>query len=175
MFSREILTLIATTYYRLTCAKFGSNSIVRWGTWISYPSNVFIGDNVFIANNVLIGSELKDSLLHISSSVQINDGVVIDYTGGITIAENTLIAQQSIIYSHSHGLNPHSKPKPMPKNIGSNCWLGARCLILESCSQISSGSIIGAGSTVTKDIDKKGIYAGVPARFIRMLPDVEKE
>lgn len=172
---RVVLTSITTNYYRLTCANFGSNSVVRWGTWIHYPSNVSIGDNVFIHNNVSIGSEIKDSFLHISSSVQINYGVAIDYTGGMIIGENTLIAEHSRLYSHSHGLNPHSEPKPIEKSIGSNCWLGARCIILEGCSQIASDSIIGAGSIVTKDIDIKGLYLGVPARFKRMLPESEKE
>lgn len=172
---RVVLTSVTTTYYRLTCANFGSNSLVRWGTWIRYPRNVSIGDNVFIANNVSIGSESKDAFLHISSSVQINYGVTIDYTGGINIGENTLIAEQSKLYSHSHGLNPHSEPKPIAKNIGSNCWLGAKCMVLEGCSLITSNSIIGAGSIVTKDIESKGLYAGVPARCIRMLPDAEKE
>lgn len=175
VFLRVFLTSIATTYYRLTCAEFGANSVVRWGTWIRYPNNVYIGDNVFIGNNVSIGSDVKDSFLNISSFVHINDSVILDYTGGLTIGDNTLIAEQSILYSHSHGLNPHSKPKPIAKNVGSNCWLGARCMILEGCSQITSGSVVGAGSIVTKDIHTKGLYAGVPAHFIRMRSEAEKE
>ena len=35
--------------------------------------------------------------------------------------------------------------------------------------KIAQGSVIGAGSVVTKDIEIKGIYAGNPARLIRKL------
>jgi len=34
---------------------------------------------------------------------------------------------------------------------------------------IISGSVIGAGSIVTKNIKKKGIYAGNPAKFLRKI------
>ena len=34
---------------------------------------------------------------------------------------------------------------------------------------ICRGSVIGAGSVVTKNITKKGIYAGNPAKFLRKI------
>jgi len=34
---------------------------------------------------------------------------------------------------------------------------------------ICDGVVIGAGSVVTKDITKPGIYAGNPAKFLRAL------
>ena len=166
---RVVLTQISTAYYRLTCAQFGANSIVRWGTWIRYPKNVSIGDNVFISNDVSIGSELKDSYLSIASSVQINKGAAIDYTGGLSIGERTLIAEQAIIYSHSHDLDPYSKPRPISKEIGKNCWLGVRSVVLENVSNIASSSVIGAGAVLTKNIEIPGVYGGVPAKLIREL------
>ena len=35
--------------------------------------------------------------------------------------------------------------------------------------KICSGTVIGAGSVVTKDIDIKGTYAGNPAKLLRKL------
>lgn len=164
---RVSLTALTTIYYRITCAEFGANSVVRWGTWIRYPQNVFIGDNVFIDNDVAIASEFKDSRLHLASSVHLNRGVGIDYTGGVVIGERTLISEQAKIYSHSHGLDPSSKAVPMPKEIGSDCWIGVRSTVLEGASVIASNSIIGAGAVLTKSIEVSGIYAGVPARLVR--------
>ena len=34
---------------------------------------------------------------------------------------------------------------------------------------ICKGSVIGAGSVVTKNIKKKGIYAGNPAKYLRKI------
>ena len=48
-------------------------------------------------------------------------------------------------------------------------------MVLERCSLITSNSIVGAGSIVTKNIDTKGVYAGIPARFIHMLSETENE
>lgn len=50
--------------------------------------------------------------------------------------------------------------------IEADCWVGARTIILAGV-RVGSGSIVGAGSVVTKDLAPYGIYAGVPARKIR--------
>ncbi|MDZ7314999.1 MAG: flippase-like domain-containing protein [candidate division KSB1 bacterium] len=47
--------------------------------------------------------------------------------------------------------------------IEDNCWLGAGVIVLDGV-RIGSGSVIGAGSVVTKDIPPNSIAVGVPAR-----------
>ena len=51
--------------------------------------------------------------------------------------------------------------------IGKNVSIGSNATILpvEICDNV----VIGAGSVVTKNITKSGIYAGNPARFIRNI------
>ena len=53
--------------------------------------------------------------------------------------------------------------------IGNNVSIGSNATILPV--NICDGVVIGAGSVVTKDITKKGIYAGNPARLIREIND----
>ena len=53
--------------------------------------------------------------------------------------------------------------------IGNNVSIGSNATILPV--SICDGVVIGAGSVVTKDITKKGIYAGNPARLIREIND----
>jgi len=52
-------------------------------------------------------------------------------------------------------------------NIGNNVSIGSNSTILpvEICNNV----VIGAGSVVTKSIQKSGIYAGNPAKLIREL------
>jgi acetyltransferase-like isoleucine patch superfamily enzyme len=52
-------------------------------------------------------------------------------------------------------------------NIGNNVSIGSNATILpvEICNNV----VIGAGSIVTKSIQKSGIYAGNPAKLIREL------
>lgn len=50
--------------------------------------------------------------------------------------------------------------------IGADCWIGARSTIMAGV-KIGDGSIIAAGSVVTKDVEPYSIYGGVPARKIK--------
>jgi acetyltransferase-like isoleucine patch superfamily enzyme len=52
--------------------------------------------------------------------------------------------------------------------IGNRVSIGTNSTILPVT--ICDGVVIGAGSVVTKDITKPGIYAGNPARLLRGLP-----
>jgi virginiamycin A acetyltransferase len=54
--------------------------------------------------------------------------------------------------------------------IGNNVWIGDRVLIL-SGAHISDGSVIGAGSIVTKNCPLFSIVAGSPAKIIKIFSD----
>lgn len=51
--------------------------------------------------------------------------------------------------------------------LGDRVSIGSNATLLPV--NICSGSVIGAGSVVTRDINEPGIYAGNPARMIRRL------
>ena len=51
-------------------------------------------------------------------------------------------------------------------NIKSSTYIGAGSVVKDHIN-ICNDVLIGCGSVVTKDIDKPGIYAGVPARFMK--------
>jgi acetyltransferase-like isoleucine patch superfamily enzyme len=51
--------------------------------------------------------------------------------------------------------------------IGNHVSIGSNATILPV--SVADGTVIGAGSVVTKDISEAGIYAGNPARLIRSL------
>ena len=56
-----------------------------------------------------------------------------------------------------------------PTNIGDNVSIGSNATILPV--SICSGTVIGAGAVVTKDIDEPGIYVGNPAKLIRRIDE----
>jgi acetyltransferase-like isoleucine patch superfamily enzyme len=51
--------------------------------------------------------------------------------------------------------------------IGNNVSIGSNATILPV--RICDGAVIGAGSVVTENITKAGIYAGNPAKFLRNI------
>jgi acetyltransferase-like isoleucine patch superfamily enzyme len=56
--------------------------------------------------------------------------------------------------------------------VGNHVSIGTNVTVLpvEICDNV----VVGAGSVVTKDITKPGIYAGNPARILRALPPIAK-
>ena len=58
--------------------------------------------------------------------------------------------------------------------IGDDVWIGYGSIILSGVN-IGNGSIIAAGSLVTKDVEPYSIYAGSPAKKIRDRFDTEED
>ena len=61
-----------------------------------------------------------------------------------------------------------------PITIGDNCFLGNSVIVLPS-TRIGSGTIVGAGSVVTKDLPGGSVWAGNPARYITSLDEYIKK
>jgi acetyltransferase-like isoleucine patch superfamily enzyme len=55
--------------------------------------------------------------------------------------------------------------------VGDRVSIGSNATIL--AVRIASGTVIGAGAVVTRDIDVPGVYAGNPARLLRRLESGE--
>lgn len=62
-----------------------------------------------------------------------------------------------------------------PLLIDEDVWIGARSVILPGCKRIGHGSIIGAGSVVTKDVPDYAIVGGNPAKVLRYRTDEKSE
>lgn len=53
-------------------------------------------------------------------------------------------------------------------NIGNDVWIGMDSIIMGGVT-IGNGSVIAAGSIVTKDVEGNCLYGGVPAKIIKRL------
>jgi len=118
-------------------------------------SNSFIGPFVEIQRNTSIGSFSKvQSHSFICELVTIGDSCFIGH--GVMFI-NDLFTEG--------GPAAGDKTKWKSTLIGNHVSIGSNATILPVT--ICDHVVIGAGSVVTKDISKPGIYAGNPARFIR--------
>ena len=135
--------------------------------------NLFIpyknGKNVTIWNNVQIDSPSK---LTIGDNVSLNRNAILHAGGKIVIGSNVLIGPGVIIYSQNHS---YSDSKELIINQGyntkkvtifDNVWIASNAIILPGVT-IGEGSIIGAGSVVTKDVKPNTVVAGNPAVVIK--------
>ena len=92
--------------------------------------------------------------------------------GQIEIGNFVRIGSHVSLISFNHNYKNREVPiklqgKTLKKiTIEDDCWIGAGVIILAGI-KVKRGSIIGAGSVVTKDVPPYSVMAGVPAKIIR--------
>jgi lipopolysaccharide O-acetyltransferase len=118
----------------------------------------------------------------IGENVSFGNDIHIGVVSGLTIGNNVLCASNITIMDHDHGgysdkstiqSSPEEPPAfrsivSEPIVIGDNVHIGEYAIVLKGVS-IGSGSIIGAGSVVTRSIPKNSIAVGNPARVVKQF------
>jgi len=151
---------------------------------INSTSELILGQNVMINSSnrnyhINMHSPTKlmadgvNSKIEIGTNTRIH-GTCIHAKGSITIGQNCLIAANcQIIDSNGHLLSmkdPSNRINTIDEfkeiTIGNNVWIGANSIILPGVS-IGDGSVIAAGSIVTKNIPANCIAGGNPAKLIQ--------
>ncbi len=91
----------------------------------------------------------------------------------ILIGRDVAIGAEAMLWTGSHHTGPPNRRSgpglTRPIRIGDGCWLGARVTVLGGV-EIGAGSVIAAGALVNKSVPPNELWGGVPARFIRALP-----
>lgn len=96
----------------------------------------------------------------------------------IEVGDNVMMAPNVVLATAAHPILPKLRAKTYqynaPIRIGDDCWLGAGVIVLPGVT-IGRGSVIGAGSVVTKDIPENVVAFGVPCRVIRPIGERDRE
>lgn len=128
-------------------------------------------------NNVIVDSKIgrytyfgKDAVINHSEI-----GQFCSVSWGVTIGppehDYTRVTSHEFLYSDKYDLKPkEAEPSycqnPKRTKIGNDVWIGADVIIMNGVC-IGDGAVIGANSTVTKDIPPYAIAVGSPAKVIR--------
>lgn len=126
------------------------------------------GKNINVEQNANFGS---------GSGIKIGDnsgiGVSCSIRGPLIIGNNVMMGPEVIVITSNHNFSridiPMNLQGSLPQKevvIGDDVWIGTRAIILPGV-KIGNGSIIGAGSIVTRDVPDYAIVGGNPARIIR--------
>lgn len=103
---------------------------------------------------------IEDTYIGEGCRIQVYDEVRIG--GGTVISWNVTIMDGD---GHSL-LCDGNDNKPMPVIIGKNIWIGNNAIILKGVT-IGDGSVVAAGSVLTKSVPSNSLVAGNPAKVIR--------
>lgn len=88
----------------------------------------------------------------------------------ITIGDNTTLTDVKVL-AHDASTNKQLGYTKMGKvTIGSNCFIGAKSIILPGVT-IGDNVIIGAGSVVTTNIPENSVAVGNPCRVVKSYDD----
>jgi UDP-3-O-[3-hydroxymyristoyl] glucosamine N-acyltransferase len=115
---------------------------------IGHVGGLVIKDNVEIGNYCVIDKGTIDNTV-IESNVKINDFSKVAHN--VYIGENSMIIGAKINGS---------------VRIGQDCWI-APGVVIQNKVKIGSGSMIGTGSVVVRDIPERVVAYGNPAKVVR--------
>lgn len=97
--------------------------------------------------------------------------------GLVTIGNNVLIGPGARIYTPNHAEDVNLRragwERSLPVTIEDDVWMGGSVTICPGVT-VGHGSIVGAGSVVTKDVPPEVLVGGNPARVIRDLRRVSR-
>jgi acetyltransferase-like isoleucine patch superfamily enzyme len=151
--------------------KIGENVIFEDNVLVFHPESIEIGNNVYIGHNSILKGYHKN-FLKIGDNTWIGQMCYIHSAGGIKIGQSVGIGPCVKILTSVHKENNFIDPiisndlKFDEVVIYDDCDIGIGSIILPGIT-IGKGSIVGAGSVVTKDIPEYSVYAGNPAKLLR--------
>ena len=172
----------------------GRGVIYGRGLVLRHPGKISIGERVSIDDDVLLdasgagekGISLGDGVivsrscvlqgktgpLTIGNRADIGCNCIFSSVSGIEIGQSTLIAGHCYIGGGRYRSDRMEIPmmdqgmySEGPVILGDDVWLGAGVIVLDGV-RIGRGSIVGAGSVVTREIPEYSVAVGVPARVI---------
>jgi maltose O-acetyltransferase len=108
--------------------------------------------------------------IHIGADSFLNFNCVILDTVAVTIGDRVQIASAVQILAADHPLDPEARRSGVesgrPVAIEDDVWIGAGAILVPGVT-IGTGSVIGAGSVVTRDIPAGVVAVGNPCRVLR--------
>lgn len=146
MLLRNFKRFVTAKLNRLRGLKIPATSLVMWSAKVH--SSVKIGEYAYVGPRSIVYPDVE-------------------------IGDYTMLANDVQIIGGDHKFDEVGVPiqfsgryASQKTRIGKDVWIGANVIII--CGvQIGNGSIVAAGSVVTKSIDENSIYGGVPCRKIK--------
>jgi putative colanic acid biosynthesis acetyltransferase WcaF len=88
----------------------------------------------------------------------------------VHMGSHSIISQQAYICCATHDYDDPGFPlMSFPSRLGAYSWVCARAVVMPGVN-LGNGAILGLASLATRDLEPWSVYAGVPARKVKMRP-----
>lgn len=146
-------------YIRYSCIRAG---LLLWRPKVVFRGPAIIGSGTFFGKDrdISIGRNFFcGRMCHLSCHAEIGDDVMFASFVGLVGGDHKIDYINTL-------LNKSGRDVIKKIVIESNVWVGHGAIIMNGV-RIGSGSVVGAGAVVTKNVEKNSIVGGNPASYIR--------
>jgi acetyltransferase-like isoleucine patch superfamily enzyme len=130
--------------------------------------NVYIGqgcdltfDHVLVGNNVYIGPNCF--FISPKNFIKIGNNVMFGPNVMVISSNHNISNQDQLMFNLAKN---HDLDTGKDINIEDDVWIGSGSIILQGVT-IHKGSVVGAGSVVSRDIPPNSVYVGVKPKLIK--------
>lgn len=132
-------------FLRLVLARCSPSAEVCYGTLLSQPGAV-IEDRVYVGPRCHLGLVHLEADVLLAAGVHVPSGGKTHFTDDPTVPIREQGGERRVV------------------RIGRGAWVGSTAVVL---ADVGAGTVVGAGSVVTRPLPPNVIAAGVPAKVIR--------
>jgi acetyltransferase-like isoleucine patch superfamily enzyme len=178
--------------YRSVLGAMGPGCFIEQGVRWLVPRRIFLGRQVFVGQNCFLDAHDAEGRIELQDDVWLSQGsYVVTGQSEVLIGPMTYVGHRCLIYGHAgvqvgrdvllandvqlicgnHTFTRRDVPiraQPTagkPIMIGDDVWLGASAIVLGGVT-VGQGSVVGAGSLVTRSLPPYSIAYGVPAEIV---------
>ncbi|HEY1189042.1 MAG TPA: acyltransferase [Gemmata sp.] len=126
-------------------ARCHPSACVEFGTFFSQPGAV-LDENVYVGPRCILGLVHLERDVLLAANVQIPSGGMTHYFGDPTRPIREQGGERKMV------------------TVGAGAWIGSGAIVL---ADVGKGTVVAAGSVVTKPLPENVIAGGVPAKVIR--------
>lgn len=183
-FIKKYKNIFYSSWVEKSIKKCGNGFYIQSPAYIKGGQYMTIGERFGALGQLRIecwdefGGRKFTPTLIIGNDVSMNFNIHIGCINMVSIGDNVLFASNIFITDHQHGsINNEDLGIPPSKRllnssgpviIHDNVWIGENVTILPNVT-IGEGCIIGANSVVTKSFSKNSVLAGVPAKLLKTI------
>jgi len=167
------LSIIRSMLLKLRGYGIQADTIIPGGNvfFQSHMHHISVGKMVRFGRNTRLDAGFGGRI-SVGNDVLIDDNCFITAQGTISIGNHVQISAYSFITDFNHAFS--DKAETILKQgyevanvvIGDDVWIGTHAVILPGVT-VGKGSVVGAGSVVTRTIPPYSIAVGNPAKVIR--------